>query len=118
MVFVAALGLLGAGAAGATKLFIPARTSGRLMNGRVGALINVDGTDFRQVALPISADIRYPDTYRSWRAAVIPFDYQNQQDACMPPRPGCMPKMPASQLHGDFAASAFTAVDAARTRRR
>lgn len=109
LAFVAALGLLGAGAAAATKLFIPTRTTGPVMGGGVGALINVDGTDFRQVAIQVSADIRYPRAYRSWRNTVSRFDHQNQQDACMPPTPGCMPKMPAGQLHGDFAASAFTA---------
>lgn len=107
---VAAVGLLGAGAAAATKLFIPSRTRGPIMGGGVGALINVDGTNFRQVALQVSSDIPFPRGYGSWRDAVIPWDHQNQQDACGPgPVPGCMPKMPVGQLHGDFAASAFSA---------
>jgi hypothetical protein len=109
LAFVAALGLLGAGAAAATNLFIPTRTRGPIMGGGVGALINVDGTDFRQVALQVSSDVPYPQGYGPWRNAVIRWDYQNQQDACMPPTPGCMPKMPVAQLHGDFAASAFSA---------
>jgi hypothetical protein len=75
-----------------------------------GALINVDGTDFRQVALQISSDVPYPRRYGSWRNSVIPWEYRNQQDACGPgPVAGCMPKMPAVDLHGEFAASAFAA---------
>lgn len=109
LAFVATLGLLGAGAAAATKLFIPTRTHGPIMGGGVGALINVDGTAFRRVALQVSSDVSYPQGYGSWRNAVVRWDYQNQQDACMPPTPGCMPKMPVGQLHGDFAASAFSA---------
>lgn len=109
LAFLAALGLLGAGAAAATKLFVPTRTRGPIMGRGVGQVINVDGTDFRQVALQVSSDVPYPQGYGSWRDAVVRWDYQNQQDACMPPTPGCMPKMPVSQLHGDFAANAFSA---------
>jgi hypothetical protein len=110
LAFVAAVGLLGAGVAAATGLFIPTRTHGLIMGRGVGELINVDGTDFRQVALQISSDIPYPPGYRSWRIAVISSEYKDQQDACLPgPIPGCMPKMPAGQLHGAFAASAFGA---------
>jgi len=110
LAFVVAVGLLGAGAAAATQLFIPTRTHGLIMGRGVGALINVDGSDFRQVALQISSDIPYPQGYGSWRDAVISREYQDQQDACMPgPIPGCMPKMPAGQLRGAFAASAFGA---------
>jgi hypothetical protein len=76
---------------------------------RRGQVINVDGTDFRQVALQISSDVLYPRGYESWRNAVPRWDYQNQQDACMPPTLGCMPKMPVGELHGDFAATAFAA---------
>lgn len=109
LAFVAALGLLGASAAAATKLFIPTRTRGPIMGGGVGALINVDGTDFRRVALQIAADVPYPREYGSWRNAVVRWEYRNQQDACMPPTSGCMPKVPVGQMHGDFAASAFSA---------
>ncbi len=106
LVFVAALGLLGAGGAAATRVFVPTRPHGMIMGRGVGELINVDGTDFRRVALEISSDISYPPGYGSWRNSVISWEYENQQDACMPPVPGCMPKMPAGQLHGAFAASA------------
>jgi hypothetical protein len=109
LAFLAALALLGAGAAAATKLFIPTRTRGPIMGRGVGQVINVDGTDFRQVALQISSDVPYPRGYESWRNAVPRWDYQNQQDACMPPTPGCMPKMPVGELHGSFAATAFAA---------
>lgn len=107
---VVAVALLGAGATAATKLFIPARTRGPIMGGGIGALINVDGTNYRQVALQISSDIPFPHGYESWRAAVIAWERQDQQAACGPgPLPGCMPKMPVGLLHGAFAASAFSA---------
>jgi hypothetical protein len=107
---VAAAGLLAAGAAAATKLFIPTRSRGPVMGSGIAELINVDGTDFPRVALRLSSDIPFPRRYGSWRNAVIGWDHQNQQDACAPgAAPDCMPKMPASQLHGDFAASAFSA---------
>ncbi|MGH2876981.1 MAG: hypothetical protein ACRDLV_12090 [Solirubrobacteraceae bacterium] len=108
--FVAAVVLAGGGAAAAANLFIPARTRGPIMGHGIGAVINVDGTDYRQVAMQLSADIPYPKGYGSWRGAVIPWERQNQQPACgMPPIPGCMPKIPVAQLHGVFAASAFAA---------
>lgn len=111
-----AVALLTAGAAlAATHLFVPTHThqhppQGMIPGGGPGELLNVDGTDFRQVALQISSDVRYPAGYGSWRNSVISSEYESQQHACPPGAPrGCTPKVPAGQLHGAFAASAFCA---------
>jgi len=108
--------LLGSGVAvAATNLFIPTHThqyppQGMVTGGGPGELLNVDGTNFRQVALEISSDISYPAGYESWRQSVISSEYKSQQHACAPGSPGgCMPKVPSGQLHGAFAASAFCA---------
>jgi hypothetical protein len=108
--------LLSAGVAvAATQLFIPTHThvyppTAMITGGGPGELLNVDGTNFRQIALQISSDIPYPAGYASWRDSVISSEYQQQQDACLPgPSPGCIPKVPAGQLHGAFAATAFDA---------
>ena len=112
---VVAFALLGVGVAlAATSLFIPTHThkyppKGMITGGGPGELLNVDGTNFRQVALQIAADIPYPSGYGSWRESVISSE-QLQQDACPPaPASGCTPKVPSGQLHGAFAASAFSA---------
>jgi hypothetical protein len=113
---VAAFALLAAGVAvAATQLFVPTHTheyppKGMIVGGGPGELLNLDGTDFRQIALQISSDIPYPAGYGSWRDSVISSEYQTQQDVCLPgPSPGCKPKVPAGQLHGALAASAFCA---------
>jgi hypothetical protein len=111
-----ALALLSAGVAlAATNLFVPTHThqyppQGMITGGGPGELLNVDGTNFRQVALQISSDIPYPAGYGSWRDSVISSEYEGQQHACPPGAPRrCTPKVPAGQLHGGFAASAFCA---------
>lgn len=108
--------LLGSGVAvAATNLFVPTHThqyppQGMVTGGGPGEQLNVDGTNFRQVARQISSDIRYPPGYESWRGSVISSEYENQQPACPPGSPrGCMPEVPTGQLHGAFAASAFCA---------
>lgn len=120
---VVAFALLGAGVAvAASKLFVPTYThqyppKGMIVGGGPGELLNLDGTDFRRVALQISADISYPPGYGSWRESVISSEYEDQQAACLEwdrvasagRAPGCTPKAPAGQLHGAFAASAFCA---------
>ncbi len=118
-----AFAVLSAGVAvAATQLFIPTHThqyvpKGMAVGGGPGELLNLNGTDFRQIALRIASDIPYPAGYGSWRTSVISSEYEEQQDACRewnrianPARaPGCTPKAPAGQLHGAFAASAFCA---------
>jgi hypothetical protein len=108
--------LLGSGVAvAATNLFIPTHTHqypppGMVTGGGPGELLDLDGTNFRQVALQISSDIPYPPGYEPWRQSVISSEYETQQHACTSGSPrGCMPKVPSGQLHGAFAASAFSA---------
>jgi hypothetical protein len=113
---IAAFALLGAGVAvAATQLFVPTHTheyppKGMIVGGGPGELLNMDGTDFRQIALKMSSDIPYPAAYGSWRDYVISMEYQTQ---CHPrgPTGRCewTPRVPAGQLHGAFAASAFDA---------
>jgi hypothetical protein len=123
---VAAFVVLSAGAAfAATQLFVPTYSheyppKGMIVGGGPGELLYVDGTDFRQIALRISSDIPYPKGYGSWRDYVISAEYQNQQLTCLDPgtlgghalpapRSGCKPKVPAGQLRGAFASTAFDA---------
>ena len=119
---VAAFVVLSAGAAvAATQLFVPTYShqyppKGMIVGGGPGELLYVDGTDFRQIALRISSDIPYPNGYGSWRDYVISSEYQLQQAGCRAPstggpapRPGCKPKVPAGQLRGLFASTAFDA---------
>ncbi|MGO9898120.1 MAG: hypothetical protein ACLP0J_00140 [Solirubrobacteraceae bacterium] len=119
---VAALVVLSAGAAGAaTQLFVPTYShqyppKGMIVGGGPGELLYVDGSDFRQIALRISSDIPYPKGYGSWREYVISAEYQLQDAGCRAPstggpapRPGCKPKVPAGQLRGLFASTAFDA---------
>jgi len=107
--------LIAGGAVAATKLFVPTHThhyppNGMITGGGPGELLNLAGTNFHQVALQISSDIRYPTGYGSWRESVISFEYGQQQPACPPGAPrDCTPKMPAGALHGTFASSAFCA---------
>ncbi len=99
----------------ATNLFVPTYThqyppNRMITGGGPGELLNLAGTDFRQIALQISADVPYPPGYASWRDSVISAEYQLQRGACPPGAPrGCTPKIPAGALHGAFAASAFCA---------
>ena len=122
---IAAFVVLSAGAAvAATQLFVPTYSNryvpkGMIVGGGPGELLYVDGTDFRQIALRISSDIPYPNGYGSWRDYVISSEYQLQQEGCRAPstggralpasRPGFKPKVPAGQLHGAFASTAFDA---------
>jgi hypothetical protein len=112
---VVAFAVLSAGVAvAATQLFIPTHThqyvpKGMAVGGGPGELLNLDGTNFRQIALRIASDIPYPAGYGSWRNSVISFEYVAQ----CPRRPTgqCLwtPSISAGALHGVFAASAFCA---------
>jgi hypothetical protein len=121
---VAALVVLTASAAiAATQLFVPTYShhsppKGMIVGGGPGELLYINGTDFRQIALRISADIPYPNGYGSWRDYVI--SSQRQLQPCVDPsatggrassepRQGCNPKVPAGQLLGQFASTAFDA---------
>jgi hypothetical protein len=112
---VAALVVLTASAAiAATQLFVPTYShhsppKGMIVGGGPGELLYINGTDFRQIALRISADIPYPNGYGSWRDYVI--SSQRQLQPCVDPsatggrassepRQGCNPKVPAGQLLG------------------
>ena len=88
------------------------------MGGGPGELLYIDGIDFRQIALRISSDIPYPKGYGNWRDDVISSEHLLQPcvdpsasggPASSAPRPGCNPKVPAGQLHGLFASTAFDA---------
>jgi hypothetical protein len=113
---IVAFAVLSAGVAvAATQLLVPTYThvyppKGMIVGGGPGELLNLDGTHFRQIALQISSDIPYPAGYGSWRDSVISTEYRTQ---CLPRRPTgrCewTPRVPAGQLHGAFAATAFTA---------
>jgi hypothetical protein len=81
---VVAFAVLSAGVAvAATQLFVPTHThqyvpKGMAVGGGPGELLNLDGTDFHQIALQISSDIPYPAGYGSWRNSVISFEYEAQ----------------------------------------
>lgn len=121
---ISALVVLSASAAvAATQLFVPTHShryppKGMIVGGGPGELLYIDGTDFRQIALRISSDVPYPNRYGSWRDYVI--SSQHRLQPCVDPsttltpassaaRPGCKPKVPAGQLHGQFAWTAFDA---------
>ncbi len=107
--------VLSAGVAvAATQLFIPTHTreyppKGMITGGGPGELLNLDGTEFRQIALQISSDIPYPAGYGSWRDSVISFEYEAQCPHGPSGRCPWTPRVPAGALHGVFAASAFCA---------
>lgn len=121
---VAAFVVLSACAAvAATQLFVPTYShqyvpKGMSVGGGPGELLYIDGTDFRQIALRLSSDIPYPSGYGSWRDYVI--SSQRRLQPCVDPSatggrvssaPGarCKPKVPAGQLRGLFASTAFDA---------
>jgi hypothetical protein len=84
---VIAFAVLSAGVAvAARQLFVPTHTGeyppkGMIEGGGPGELLNLDGTDFHQIALQISSDIPYPAGYGSWRDSVISFEYKAQSCA-------------------------------------
>jgi hypothetical protein len=112
---VVAFAVLSAGVAvAATQLFVPTHThqyvpKGMAVGGGPGELLNLDGTDFRQIALRIASDIPYPAGYGSWRNSVISFEYEAQCHRGPTGRCQWTPRVPAGALHGAFAASAFCA---------
>ena len=121
---VAALVVLSASAAfAATQLFVPTYShryppKGMIVGGGPGELLYVDGTDFRQIALRLSSDIPFPNGYGSWRDYVISSEHRLQPcvdpsttggRASSAPSAGCKPKVPAGQLLGRFASTAFDA---------
>jgi hypothetical protein len=98
----AALTLLAGVATAATTLFIPTQTHIKTPRWAIpgagpGQRLNADGTDFRQVALALSAETPYPDGYASWRDYVIKVE--------RPPYGG----VPSGQVRGAFAMSAICA---------
>jgi len=110
-----AFAALGAGAAvAATTVFVPTHThryvpKGMAIGGGPGEVLNMDGTDFRRIALQIGSDVPFPAGYGMWRKVVITFEYQDQKLGCHAWSSGCHPQVPSGQLHGAFAASAFCA---------
>jgi len=109
---VAALVVLSASAVGAaTQLFVPTYSHKYVPKGMIagagpGEFLYIDGTDFRQIALRISSEIPYPNRYGSWRDYVI--SSQRQQQPCVDPS-NCKPWVPAGDLHGQIASTAFDA---------
>jgi len=114
LVGVAACALMSAGVAvAATNAFVSTHTNQQppkamVAGGGPGELLNVNGTDFSQVAQQISSDVPYPAAYEAWRQTVASSEHSQQQRACPPGSlAGCAPKMPSGALHEAFAASAF-----------
>ena len=98
----AALATLAGVATAATTLFIPTRTHTypprwAITGAGPGELLNGNGTDFRRIALALSADIPYPEGYASWRGYVIKVE--------RPP----YGRVPSGQVRGAFAMSAICA---------
>ena len=96
------LALVGGVAAAATMVFVPTRTHTytprwAISGGGPGEMLNVRGTDFRQIALGLSAGIPYPSGYGSWRRYVV-------QRAIEPY--GCVG---SGEIRGEFAMSAMCA---------
>jgi hypothetical protein len=112
---ITAFAVLSAGVAvAATQLFVPTHTheyppKSMITGGGPGELLNLHGTDFRQIALRISSDVPYPAGYGSWRDSVISFEYAVQCPRGPTGRCLWTPRVPAGALHGVFAASAFCA---------
>jgi hypothetical protein len=103
-----------AGAAAATTLFVNAHTGQYPKNraevrmGGPGEYLNVNGTNFRQVALLVSDGVPYPAGYATWREWVVRM-YGGPQP-CPPASPrGCKMEVSTGALRGWFAMSAFTA---------
>lgn len=98
----AALTTLAGVATAATTLFIPTRTHiypprWAIIGAGPGELLNGNGTDFRRIALSLSAGIPYPDGYASWRDYVVTVE--------RPP----YGRVPSGQVRGAFAMSAICA---------
>jgi hypothetical protein len=98
----AVLASLAGGTALATRLFVPTYThtyppKWAIIGGGPGQILNIRGTNFRQVAARLSSDIPYPAGFASWRAWVVPMETTGDW------------RIPAGQLHGEFAMSAICA---------
>jgi hypothetical protein len=62
-----------------------------------GEILNTRGTDFRRIALGLSADIPYPTDYISWRNGVLSMEIQTQTGG----------RVPSGQLRGEYAMAAI-----------
>jgi hypothetical protein len=101
-VVAAVVASLAGGTALATRLFVPTYThqyppKWAIIGGGPGQILNIHGTDFRRIALRLASDIPYPSGYESWRAFVLPMETTNNW------------RIPAGQLHGEYAMSAICA---------
>jgi hypothetical protein len=102
IVIAAAVASLAGGTAVATRLFVPTYThtyppKWSIIGAGPGQILNIRGTNFRQVAAGLASDIPYPRGYASWRAWVVPMETTNNW------------RIPSGQLHGEFAMSAICA---------
>ncbi|MGH2889585.1 MAG: hypothetical protein ACRDNJ_08150, partial [Solirubrobacteraceae bacterium] len=98
----AALASAGGVAAAAKTLFIPTRTHSHpprwaITGAGPGEGLNVQGTDFRRIALSLSAGIPYPQGYASWRDYVVTVERAPYG------------KVASGQVRGAFAMSAICA---------
>ncbi len=98
----AALASLAGAATAATTLFIPTWSHTypprwAITGAGPGEGLNVQGTDFRRIALSLSAGIPYPDGYASWRDYVVTVETSPYG------------KVASGQVRGAFAMSAICA---------
>lgn len=106
---------VGGGVAVATGVFVPTRTGlyqkgAAIRMGGPGELLNASGTDFRRVALKLSAGIPYPPGYRSWRRWVLRAEgLTPSRCAAASEARTCSAQASTGALRGWFAMSAFTA---------
>jgi hypothetical protein len=97
-----ALASLAGGVAVAKTVFIPTYTHADAPKWAIpgagpGDILNVRGTNFRQVAFGLSAEVLYPSGYGSWRDLVVRMTEANDW------------RVPSGQLRGTFAMSAICA---------
>jgi hypothetical protein len=102
IVVAAVVASLAGGSALATRLFVPTYThryppKWAIIGAGPGQILNIHGTDFRQIAARLASDIPYPSGFASWRAFVVPMETTDNW------------RIPAGQLHGEFAMSAICA---------
>lgn len=102
IMLAAVVASLAGGTALATRLFVPTYThqyppQWAIIGAGPGQILNIHGTNFRQIATRLGSDIPYPRGYASWRAFVVPMETTDDW------------RIPAGQLHGEFAMSAICA---------
>lgn len=115
VLIAAALLVLGVGGATAAGLFVNAHTgrypkhAWEVKAGGPGEALNVAGTNFRQVAAQVTADIRFPAGYAAWRSWVFSTVSPEAQTCPGGSTNHCISTVSTGALRGWVAMGAFCA---------